>query len=121
MAEPGMIYLRGNSVTVQDEAGGTVKVSGSPSVNRDISYSYNNWGVKRGSSRPDYGCIPSIPTDSNGKPMRFCSRGHYAPRVKFGKRTRNLFHGDKSGLDDICLDCRKVQAHNHKRTSSMAS
>lgn len=55
----GDIYLKSGSVTVQDEAGGTVKVSGSPSVNRDISTKQNWWRLGR------TGDAPRVPEGKN--------------------------------------------------------
>lgn len=98
MAEPGMIYLRGNSVTVQDEAGGTVKVSGSPSVNRDISTKQSWWGL-RPLREP-----PPVPVDENGVAYHLCSGGHYRPRRGFDVDTSR-----KTGLRAYCKECRHQQ------------
>lgn len=104
-------------ISVDSDIEGVEKVTGSRSFVRDPRLTAPGYG--RGTSRPDYGHVPRIPTDENGKPMRFCSGGHYAPHKKFGKRERNLFHGERDGLDDTCLDCRKLQRRRH--TSGLAS
>lgn len=62
MAEPGTIYLKASSLTVQDEAGGTVKVSGSPSVNRDLSSEFNWWQL-----RPKRSVSVDLPRVPEGK------------------------------------------------------
>lgn len=111
------VTLCDGSVDVE-QIGGIEKVAGSRDFVRDPRLSPLVKG-RRGSSRPDYGTrVPRIPTDQHGKPMRFCSGGHYAPYGMFGKRQRNLFHGERDGLDDVCTDCRKLQRHRHNSNRS---
>lgn len=112
------ITLGDGSIDVE-QIGGIEKVAGSRNVTRDPRLSPLVMG-RRGASRPEHGVhVPRIPTDEHGKPMRFCSGGHYAPYGKFGQRKRNLLHGQKDGLDDTCVDCRKLQRRRH--TSSTPS
>lgn len=112
------VTLGDGSIDVE-QCGGIEKVASSRGFVRDPRLSPLVKG-RPGSSRPNYGVrIAPIPTDEHGKPMRFCSGGHYAPYGKFGANKRNLFHSDKKGLDDYCVDCRKLQRHKH--ASSRAS
>jgi len=115
--DDAQVTLGDGCLNIESAMFGVEKVAGSRSFVRDPRLSHLVRG--QGSSRPEK--IAAIPRDKDGKPMRFCSGGHYAPRGEFGKLTRNLFHSDRSGLDDMCIDCRRVQRNNHKRTSSMAS
>lgn len=112
------VTLGDGVLDVGDALHGVEKVSGSRSFVRDPRLSHLVRGHV-GASRPEQ--ISAVPRDRDGKLMRFCSGGHYATRGEFGKLTRNLFHSDRSGLDDMCIDCRRVQRNNHKRTSGMAS
>jgi hypothetical protein len=108
------VTLGDGTVDVDMGAKGVQKVAGSRSFVRDPRLSVLVKG-RPGASRPEHGHvrIAPIPLDEDGKPMLFCSGGHYAPVKKFGKRKRNLLHGRKDGLDDYCSDCRRLQSHRH--------
>lgn len=63
MAEPGTIFLKARSIGVQDDAGGTVKVNGSPAVSRDLTREFNWWQLRPGrSSSRD---LPRVPEGKN--------------------------------------------------------
>lgn len=98
----GKLYADSDSIHVE---GNPDIVSGSKVVaGRDPSEIVNWWGVEQPTA------IPSIPLDSAGRPMRFCSNNHYAPIERFGKDKRQPDKKDK-----LCKDCRKLQNNNWKR------
>lgn len=62
MAEPGNIYLKASSIAVQDGTGATVKVNGSPAVNRDLSTKVSWWDLRPRRTNAD---IPRVPEGKN--------------------------------------------------------
>lgn len=121
--DTGVVTLKGK-ITVDMGIFGGQKVDGSRVCLRDprLHFLSDRKPIPRylrGGSRPEI--ISSIPRDRDGVFMRFCSGGHYAPRVEFGKNTRNQFVGKRDGLDDYCLKCRKAQRTLHRMTSARAA